>query len=343
MQSEHDASLWGDVVDANESVTFADNWAWSEHLSKHFSMQRANFLATRDGKACGGLGLFVTYSIFTGRHAASGPLSSSGGGFLSDSVETEKALITAAENLRRERDLNFVEIYLPLPLKDGTPQGWVRDDRFVYFLMDISGGSDFVWHSILRGKNRTHIRKANKFGFRTERGHHLIESFSDLLHNAMKELGSPCPDRRFFEDMTRGLKENFEYLAVFDGQRPVAGTVLFFNRDRMFNPWAVSLKSYRPKCVNSYMYWKAIELGCQRGFKSFDLGRSLKGSGTYSFKRGIMAEERPLYYYYCLKPGIDVPFINPGNKKFSLVRNIWRRSPDVLTKALGNRLLRELF
>ena len=106
-------------------------------------------------------------------------------------------------------------------------------------------------------------------------------------------------------------------------------------------PWASTLRSERRRCPNNMIYWEALRWAIEKGAREFDFGRSPQGSGTYKFKKGWGATERPLNWArlestgsFLAMGGVDE---NSALKKFS---EYWTRLPLGLTGWLGPRIRR---
>ncbi|MGB0129445.1 MAG: peptidoglycan bridge formation protein FemAB, partial [Rhodocyclaceae bacterium] len=90
------------------------------------------------------------------------------------------------------------------------------------------------------------------------------------------------------------------------------------------------------------MYWSALKYACDAGFCTFDFGRSTHGEGTFKFKQQWGAEPEQSYWYYWLNEGQPLPQLNPGNPKYRLAIDIWRKLPVPLTKIIGPRIVRNI-
>jgi hypothetical protein len=90
------------------------------------------------------------------------------------------------------------------------------------------------------------------------------------------------------------------------------------------------------------LYWSMLEEACQRQAPCFDFGRSTRDSGTYRFKAQWGAKEVPLYWFYILRPGDEIPDLRPESPKYLLARTLWRRLPLSLACLIGPRIIAKL-
>jgi hypothetical protein len=80
---------------------------------------------------------------------------------------------------------------------------------------------------------------------------------------------------------------------------------------------------------------------CERGYRSFDFGRSKIGTGAYSFKKNWGFDPEPWTYEFKLRRG-ELPDVNPLNPKYRLFIAAWQRMPITLAKAIGPLVVRNL-
>jgi hypothetical protein len=85
-----------------------------------------------------------------------------------------------------------------------------------------------------------------------------------------------------------------------------------------------------------------IEHAIAKGYKTFDLGRSLIGSGNEVFKMKWAPKKQALAYWYWLAPGEHLPSINQKNPKFQAVIAIWKRLPACVVNLIGPYIIRGL-
>ena len=340
VETKADQEAWDTYIGSKKTSNYSERIAWRDVMVRTYGLEDRLLMAKRNGAVAGVMQLFINRSILTGLHAVSGPLSSSGGGLYAETPNTLAVLLQHVEAFTKERGLDYLQLRLQSPVDAGD---WLEvSDRYVTFIMDLEGGEERVWSEVFRAKTRNQVRKAQSYKFSVRSGHEQIGPFVNVLHKGIKELGSPSPGRKLFEVSSEIFRDKVDFIVVFDRETPIAGSVLFFHKEKVANPWAVTLKKYRPHSANSLLYWEIVRLACSRDMRYFDLGRSLRDSGTYHFKRRLGAEEKPLYYYYYLNRRKSIPIVDDTTKVKSLRRLIWSRLPDIITKTLGGRLIKQL-
>ena len=94
-----------------------------------------------------------------------------------------------------------------------------------------------------------------------------------------------------------------------------------------------------PKDDRPQIYVKAVS----QGARQFDFGRSPVGGGTYRFKRGWGAEDRPLTWCRLSPLGEPLPITSAGdNPLLARLSALWPRLPLGLTVRVGSRVRRFL-
>lgn len=78
-----------------------------------------------------------------------------------------------------------------------------------------------------------------------------------------------------------------------------------------------------------------IKDACERGFKTYHLGRSSTDSGGESFKKKWNADTKQLYWQYHLNSIEEMPNLNPSNPKYKILIKIWRILPLKITQIIG--------
>ena len=78
-----------------------------------------------------------------------------------------------------------------------------------------------------------------------------------------------------------------------------------------------------------------MERAREKGCRTFDYGRSKRGSGAFDFKTYWGFEPEQLYYEYFLVKRKEMPNLSPTNPKYGLAIKLWRKLPLVFTQVIG--------
>jgi hypothetical protein len=159
----------------------------------------------------------------------------------------------------------------------------------------------------------------------------------------MHELGSPYHNKSYLRTMAESLGEALVFAVMYGPDGELAGAGVFVLQGHLAtNLHANILRRFRPDYAGEFLYWSVLERYCRQGFKKFDLGRSLIGSGNETFKMKWRPRKQPLAYWYALMPGHQLPELNQKNPKFHLAISIWKRLPAFLVRPLGPFLIKGL-
>ena len=328
-----DDARW-DAYVAPLASTVTDLSAW-RHVVFEADRVRSHFFAVEEGsRLVAALGLYEVRHPFFGRYLATAPFGNDGGLYF----DNRRALELLLAEARQLADTLDVE-YLVIRCRELELADFAADRRYCTAVIDLEGGVEAVWEKTLRAKTRNQVRRGIKEGFTVHRGHEQLSSFLDVFDRHMRDLGSPAHGLRFYESVLRHLGEQAEFVVVRDGERPVAGALVFNHNETATNYHAVALRSYNPRCPNYLIYWKMIEASCTQGLKRFDMGRSELTSSVLDFKKNWRPAIVPLVYNYYLRKISKPPFLDHDNPKYRLPIAVWRRLPLTLTKLLGPRLI----
>jgi FemAB-related protein (PEP-CTERM system-associated) len=166
----------------------------------------------------------------------------------------------------------------------------------------------------------------------------FFSAYSDSVHR----LGTPVFARKYFDILREVFHQESEILTITHQDRLVASVLSFYFRDEVLPYYGGGTKLARELAGNDFMYWEVTRRACKKGIKTFDFGRSKKGTGSHDFKRNWGFEPTPLAYEYKLVRGKAVPDHNPLNPKYRLFISMWQRLPLPLANLIGPYVVKSL-
>jgi FemAB-related protein (PEP-CTERM system-associated) len=319
---------------------------WKDAVEKTFVHKARYIMALRDGNICGILPLFEIKSRLFGHSLISIPYGVYGG-ISSHDKEACDALKISAETLAGLTGVDYLELRQRNAQSvcpsdhfiHGSPNSNCRTkDLYVTFEREIFGTVDENFDAIPR-KQRRMIRQGVKNGLSSKIGGiEDIEKFYFIYARNVRDLGSPVFPIAFFRALMENFNDSF-ILSVWKDGEMVAGVLTFVFKDTLMPYYGGALREYFHYSVNDFMYWELMRYGCEKGYKSFDFGRSKRNAGSYHFKRHWGFEPADLNYYYYLVKARDMPNVSPANPKYKLLINIWKRLPVTVTNWLGPKLV----
>lgn len=334
-KNEH---LWNKYLHAQPQSNMYQLLGWKTVFERVFGYKQHYLLALNgDETPHGVLPLFQMTDIFRRKYLVSNPFSNFAG-ICANDAQTENLLLDAAIEKTNTSGAQYAEFrQLQTPLERELPS----KSSFVTLMLNLPSDPDVLWKKI-SSRNRNKIRKAEKSGLEMDFGMHYLADFHKVYSINLRHLGTPIFPLRMFKAVAEVFAENVELLVLKMNDEVVSGMFLFKFKDTISEPWVASLREYNRIYVNNYLYWKAIEYGCQQGFKRFDFGRSTVDTGTYDFKLQWGAEPVQLHYHYHLNAAREIPVVDAKNNKYQKAIDLWKRLPLALTNFVGPRVVQYL-
>jgi CelD/BcsL family acetyltransferase involved in cellulose biosynthesis len=347
------------VIDSPLSGDMARNWdkfveshplgwvthltGWKRVLEESFQNIRAHCLMLLDsasGEIVAGIPIYVSESWIKGKRLVSIPLAT-----LCDPLVSETEGLDLLWNrlrlLQTETSSSYVEIRASR-CDPAILHGVATETIFDYKSHSLSLDSDL--DSILMRCHRTSIRhsiqRGTKAGLETVETCRDIDKFFELYHRTRKRLGLPTLPRRFFEAIIDHLGNagKASLLAATLEGKWIAALLLLKWKGRVSADalgWEAEYDRLSPGC---FVFWHAIRLAHEQGYKVFDFGRTHKSNiGLMDHKRrwGTQVSDLPIYYI------TESPrsLINRGESSVPgsfLIRDIIRFGPAPLARLLGS-------
>ena len=162
----------------------------------------------------------------------------------------------------------------------------------------------------------------------------VLEVFYRQHVTTRRRLGVPVQPRRFFEVLARDYIEpglGFVVIASL-GDTPVSSAVFLAWNRRIEYKYSASDRSHGDVGAGQAVVWDAIRWGCQNGHLELDFGRTERGhEGLRRFKRAWGGVERDLTYTVLA----DTPPRAPGGRAMRILEPVIRRSPEIVSRAIG--------
>jgi FemAB-related protein (PEP-CTERM system-associated) len=310
--------------------------AWKRAVEQAFGF-RPHYLVARHGHGVEGvLPLFEVRGLFGGRALVSVPYGVYGG-ICATTPAARRALADAAAELGRSRGAAYVELRQRRDLGLGLP----TKSLYVSFSRPISKNDDENARAIPR-KQRRMTRQGTKAGLRATIGREHLDPVYELYARSVRGLGSPVFPRRLFRALHDEFDKDCQVVAVWHGERLVAGVVTLFYEDQVLPYYGADIRDPQLPGVADFMYWELMCHAAKGGYRLFDFGRSREGTGSYDFKRHWGFEPMPLPYQYILLTARGIPNVSPSNPRWRVATAVWKRLPLTVTNVLGPTITRYL-
>ncbi len=338
MNEPHDGVSWDQYALGHPAATGYHTLAWRHVIGKVFGHQTYYLMAKNAGGDVRGiLPLVYTKSPMFGRFFTSVAFVNYGG-VLADHETARCALLQAAAETARSVGASHIELRQEQPI--GT--NWPLRSHKVSMRLPLPPDHAVLMKSY-PSKLRSQIRRAQKEGMVVKiGGGELLNDYYAVFSRCMRDLGTPVYAREFFRVIGETFSKEVRFCVVSLEGTPLAAGLLYGFRQRLEIPWAASDKRYSRLAPNMLLYSAVLEFACREGYTEFDFGRSSINSGTYRFKQQWGAQPHPLYWYYWVADGRNVPQLNPDNPKYGAAIAVWQRLPLPVANLVGPHIVKYL-
>ena len=220
---------------------------------------------------------------------------------------------------------------------DGPLQGFEAGGDFVRYELDLPGSVEQMWKNTITGNARTSVRKADKSGVQVSfcEGSQL-DTFQELNEQHAAYHGTPIHKRSWYPTLVEKFGQQAEIIIGRVQDKPIGALMVLYHEEKAILHAAINDANYRHIPVMDKLLWAFFEKTIAAGkVTNFDFGRTRADSGKRFFKRKWGAIEKPLNYFYLLKPGHVVPQILPENPALAPAILLWRHLPRWIHRSVG--------
>jgi len=315
--------------------------SWMDFIHRTYKHPVHRFVALKNDRPLGALSLLeVKHPVF-GHYLATAPFGSYCG-FTYENNEARDLLLDEARHLAEDIKAEYVSLRFD-DTASPPPDGWIEHPVYFTYLIPLPPTPDDLLKRF-SSDHRNHVRKSLKKGFTIRFGHlDLLDDAYEALALSMHELGSPYHAKQYLHQMAKSLGDTLQFAVTYDAKgRITGGGVFIYQGKTIFNLHANVLRFARSSYAGEFLYWSVIEHAIQKGCTTFDLGRSLAGSGNEIFKSKWAPEKKLLAYWFWLAPGHELPSLNQKNPKFQFAIATWKLLPAFIIRPLGPYIIRGL-
>ncbi len=328
-----DSPRWDQQMLTTGKASFFHSAAWAATLSLTYGYTPCYFvLFTDDNKVRAMVPLMEVRSFITGKRGVSLPFSD----YCEPIWETDEdaaCLLTHLLSYGKKQGWKYLELRPGKTIPSDRP----ASNTFLSHTLSLSPGKDELLASF-RESTRRNIKKAEAAAVicTTSRSLKAIEQFYFLNCLTRKRHGLPPQPFSFFKNVYKHIISRNKGIVVLASHknRAIAGAVYFhFGRQAMYK-YGASNGDYQQLRANYLVMWQAIQLYCQNGFESLDMGRTdPKNRGLNQFKNGWNPLSKELVYY---KYSLKNPLPRQAEKNSpSLGEKIMQHLPLPLLRMIG--------
>ena len=283
-----DSGRWDDFVRDCAAGTFFHLSPWRRVIERAFGHRTHYLLAERAGNLTGVLPLTHVKSALFGSSLIANAFGVQGGPIADDDAST-RALEDEAVRLMDKLGVPVLEMRGASESRADWP---TKSGLYAIFRKAIDPSVEANLKAVPR-KQRAMIRKGIQNGLQSE-----IDDDVDRLHRIFAEsvhnLGTPVFAKSYFRILREEFPTCSDIVTVTYNGGAVAAVLNFYFRDEVLPFYGGGTGMARGLAANDFMYWEVMRRACERGYRSFDFGRSKIGTGAYAFKRNWGFEPTPL-------------------------------------------------
>jgi CelD/BcsL family acetyltransferase involved in cellulose biosynthesis len=332
-----DDPRWLTFIESQPEVTPFHHPSWARLLTECYGFPSFAVAALDGGEVVAGLPMLELAGPLRQRRWACLPFTD----FCPPLVGTCDSLdlVQGLERLRDQSRVSGVELRSPID----APA--LHAERVGYrHLLALDRDCDRVLATFGKSRVQQPIRQAERFVASGRVAIRRAESESDLtkdfygVHVATRRrLGVPVQPRRFFRLLwQRMIEPGLGYaLLAYSAGMPIGGAVFLGYGKTMVYKFGASDRDAQRLRPNHLLLWSAIREGCERGFETFDFGRTdLDGDGLREYKLGWGTKEEPLVY---TRLGAQAAHRGTG-RSAAVLGAVIRHSPPAVCRAIGELL-----
>ncbi len=332
---------WDDYVEHHPRSTPYHLYQWQSVIRDSFQHD-ASYLTALDNQnnIIGILPIIWQDTRLFGRHGISIPYFNYGEP-LTDNTTVASALIDHANSLRKQRDFSHIEIRTANKSLSSAIKLPYQSNK-ISMVLNLPTTTD-AFRQDIGSKVRAQLKQCEKFKLEyKEGGKELIDDFYTVYSNNMRDLGTPVYGKSFFHNIFQSFPTHCKISMLYHNGKPVSTGFLIAHKDVLEIPWASTLKKANNMQANMWLYWNILKSAIEKGYRSFDFGRSSKDSNTYRFKKQWGAKPVEHFWYYIMEDGESLPEINPNNPKYKLLIATWKRLPLPIANLIGPWIAKDL-
>lgn len=297
---------WDAYVRQARGAHYSHLWDWGGTLAQVYGLPLVR-IAVRQG-GTGRLAGVLPLALFEPPGGESRLISlpyTDAAGIAADDRQASAALLVDALERLRETGSGHLELRLAgAALELPGAAGDVTSAAHTFktgLARELPRTEEELW-ALLDAKVRNQVRKSRREGCAASVGGvELVEEFFAVFSENMRDLGSPVHDPELFRAMSQRMPG--AVVLVRCRGEAVAAAMVFRHAGVLYNPWASSLRRFRPLCPNMLLYWTMLAYGVRCGCHEFDFGRSSPGAPACRFKEQWGAVRRPLTWQVLSGPG----------------------------------------
>jgi len=249
----------------------------------------------------------------------------------------ENALLARTSALADELVVDFVSLR---GRELTTAPEYESRRRFVTFQIPV--GDEESMRENMKDSRSRQIRQASENeALSYEEGESLadIREYYQLYLQSVRGHGTPPHSFEFYKTIWNQFADaGHLHLGMVRRNGELIKGIINFAIGETVYQWGV-VTDYQHRDLNggSYLVWKSLQWASQRGYNTYELGRTREGSGVYMFKKSF-GGKKTWYKDYHYFPDGNGELPHPESEDYETLKKIWQRLPISVTRLVGPSL-----
>jgi lipid II:glycine glycyltransferase (peptidoglycan interpeptide bridge formation enzyme) len=321
---------------------------WKQVLEKSFKHMKGYYFALvdEDNRITAGLPIYEVKSKLTGNRLVSIPFATLCDPLVSNQEDMDmlfQPILELFKNLK-SKYIKIGTLFSHSLMHNNT---FRIVDFYKHHYLSLDSSTERLKKKFHRTCVRQRISRAEKSKLKITpvKDESGLNCFYQIFRQTRKRLGLPLQPYRFLRSIWKmyyPLNQMSIFLAKING-KTIAGLLLFKFKDRVSAEIAASKEEYNSLSPNHYLFWQAIQMAHEEGYRIFDFGRtSPKNTGLMDFKKrwGTQIVDLSNLYYPCGIAQTDEQ--NEESKKYKIISQICKIAPEIFQGIIGNFCYRHL-
>ena len=333
---------WDEFVDNHPLGWICHLSGWKRVIEKSFKHMKGYYFVIWDGRGSNiraGLPLFHVKSWLTGNRLVSIPFAT-----LCDPLVTSESqmvcMIDCAMDLFETLNASNMQIRTLTAAPYAQSCRLEETTYYKHHYLLLQEEPEMLKRTFHRSCVRQRISRAQKCNLSLRIGSDIedLTVFYRLHSMNRKRLGLPVQPYRFFENLWEVFQpaRRIQLLLAMKEEEVIAAMILFNYKERVSAEFAASDISSENMSPNHFLFWEAIKLAYEQGYKVFDFGRTAPANtGLMDFKSrwGTLVVDLPQFFYP--KAAADRTCKMEKTWKYKMASKICKQAPGLLQEKIG--------
>jgi hypothetical protein len=331
---------WAELLEHHPQASVFHSPTWLQALHTVYGYVPVVVTACPPGaRLTNGLVFCRIKSWLTGQRLVSLPFSDHCEPLVDNSDELDDLLLYMRHNVDKD-SWKSIEIR-PVSLMPSGRTMFARGATFCFHRLDLGRSTQELFRSFHKDCIQRKIRRAERENLKYEEGtsENLLQEFYRLVVLTRRRQCLPPQPLNWFRGLIAAFGKDLKIRVASKDGVPVAGILTLSHKKTMIYKYGCSDVKLNRFGGTPLLFWKTIQEAKDRGFETFDLGRSdTDNLGLIAFKERWCGQGAALHYWtYPHRPSHPTAGWIKG-----VARQVVSAAPDLALMEVGRLLYRHM-